>query len=78
MMTNKWRFAVAGCDWNELPQYLGFTNSYRGAVELQRDMTAVGWRRVTVIDARLREVKTRAETSIEFFLEDRARRVALN
>jgi hypothetical protein len=58
IMTKKetWNFAVVGCD-SHGPKFLGFTETYDGATELQRNMAKVGWANVAVFDAALQEVK---------------------
>jgi hypothetical protein len=55
--TITWEFAVVGCNLNDSPRYLGFTETYEAAVKIQSNMTALGWRRVAVFDADLKEVK---------------------
>jgi len=52
-----WNFAVVGCNPNDCPRYLGFTETYEEAVKLQENMATAGWRRVAVFDATLQEVR---------------------
>ena len=52
----KWNFVVVGCDSNDIPKYLGRTETHEEGVKLQKNMETVGWRRVAVFDA-LQEVK---------------------
>jgi hypothetical protein len=58
-MANKaqtWKFAVVGCDSNDNPRYLGFTETYEEATKLQENMK-LEWRRVAIFDAARQEVK---------------------
>jgi hypothetical protein len=61
--TLTWEFAVLGFDLNNNPRYLGVAEKYEEAVKIQKNMTAMGWRRVAVFDADLREVKEKAKAS---------------
>jgi hypothetical protein len=56
MSEKTWEFTVIGCDPNDIPSYLGFFGTYEGAAEFRGNMELVGWRRVAVFDAGLREV----------------------
>jgi hypothetical protein len=51
-----WQFAVVGCDANEVPHYLGFAETYDRAAQLRESTKLLGWRRVAVFDAELREL----------------------
>jgi len=52
MEENKtWNFVVVGCDSNDSPKYLGFTDTREAAVNFQTNMELSGWRRVAIIDA---------------------------
>jgi hypothetical protein len=51
-----WQFAVVGCDANEVPHYLGFAETYDRAAQLRESTKLLGWRRVGVFDAQLREL----------------------
>jgi len=53
-----WNFAVVGCNPNDVPKYLGFFDNYEEAVKFLKNMENIGWRRVAVFDAALKEVKT--------------------
>lgn len=57
MKAKTWAFTVIGCDLKDHPKYLGLAKTYEDAVKLQENMTVIGWRRVAVFDAALREVK---------------------
>jgi hypothetical protein len=54
-----WQFAVVGCDANEVPHYLGFAETYDRAAQLRESTKLLGWRRVAVFDAELRELTAR-------------------
>jgi hypothetical protein len=50
-----WNFAVVGCDANDCPRYLGFFDVIEEAAEYRENMKKIGWRRVAVFDAALKE-----------------------
>lgn len=56
-MAESWNFAVVGCDSGNMPKYLGFTQDLSAATVLQKNMVALGWNRVSIFDASLKEVK---------------------
>jgi len=75
-----WNYTVVGCDSNNVPKYLGFTETHDEAVTLQKNMEGVGWSRVAIFDAALQEQVsalqkevTAKDTKIEY-LEDLLRR----
>lgn len=51
-----WNFTVVGCDSSNLPKYLGVTETREEAETLQKNMEAVGWRRVAIFEAALEQV----------------------
>ena len=55
-MEETWRFAVIGCDSNEVPTYLGFANDLEEAEKLRTNAKTSGWRSVAVLDSTLREI----------------------
>lgn len=60
-----WNFAVVAYSPSSQPKYIGFTDTYEGAVKLQRNATIAGWQGATVYDARLQPVKaSMAETPV--------------
>jgi hypothetical protein len=59
MPEKTWNFAVVGLRPNNMPKYLGFTDTYEEAVELQGNMTALGWTSVTIYDPSLQPVKAK-------------------
>ena len=52
-----WNFAVVGCDSADAPKHLGFADTRDEATWLQKNIEALGWRRVAIFDAELKEVK---------------------
>ena len=54
-----WNFAVVGCGSADMPRYLGLFGTYEEAAEYLRNMETIGWRRLAVFDAALKEVRGR-------------------
>lgn len=52
-----WNFTIIGCDSQDVPKYLGFKRTREEADKYQKQMENLGWRRVAVFDAALREQK---------------------
>jgi hypothetical protein len=46
-----WNFTVVGCDSQDIPKYLGFTQTREEAETFKRNMEAVGWHRIAIFDA---------------------------
>lgn len=55
--SERWNFAIVGCDSNNLMHYLGFVKTYEDAAKFGEDMKKDGWNNVAVFDASLQEVK---------------------
>jgi hypothetical protein len=51
-----WTFAIVGSDDKHITKFIGFTDTYDGALEYQRNMTNIGWRNVRIYDASLQLV----------------------
>lgn len=79
MNEKSWSFTVVGCDSNNIPKYLGFTETREEADEYLKEMEAAGWRRVAIFDAAHQEqisslqkelaVKSRQLEQAEEFLQ---------
>jgi hypothetical protein len=57
-----WEFSVVGCDSHDNPRFLAFSHTYEDAQAQQQSLTTVGWRRVAIFDAYLKEVKEKPKT----------------
>jgi hypothetical protein len=51
MNEKSWSFTVVGCDSNNIPKYLGVTETREEADKLKKEMEAAGWCRVAVFNA---------------------------
>jgi hypothetical protein len=60
-MKEGWNFTVVGCNSNNVPKYLDTgLSTYEEAVNYKEQMENIGWRRVAVFDAYLKEVKEKS------------------
>ena len=57
MTHESWKFAVVGCDQNDSPSYLGFSDPYDGEAKLKENMKSLGWLKVAVFDSAFRELE---------------------
>jgi hypothetical protein len=63
-----WNFTAIGCDSNDVSKYLDFFDTYEEATEYQRNAETIGWRRISVFDAYLNEVKPHpSQTELKSF-----------
>lgn len=52
-----WNFAIVGQDSGDVPKFIAWANTKEGVRQLRKNAETLGWRKVTVYDASLTEVK---------------------
>ena len=61
-----WTFAIVGSDAKSISKFIGFTDTYDGALKFQQNATLSGWCNVHICDANLRLVKDNQLNTFKF------------